>query len=74
MSRNYKTFAAAPGNPAFPIKHQGIKNLGNTCYLNAVLQSLLSIKPFCKFLTDKRFLESFKSIDPSLAAAIKAPA
>ncbi|XP_026953339.1 ubiquitin carboxyl-terminal hydrolase 26 [Sagmatias obliquidens] len=43
--------------------YQGFPNLGNTCYMNAVLQSLLSIPSFANDLLNQDFLQGETPLD-----------
>ena len=47
-----------PGERACNVPVAGLKNLGNTCYLNAVLQALFGSPEFCKLLQQQRAEEA----------------
>ncbi|KAH7890898.1 hypothetical protein F5I97DRAFT_1975992 [Phlebopus sp. FC_14] len=52
----------------------GLKNLGNTCYMNATIQCLSATVPFARFFTDGRWKTAVNMLNPlgtkgSLAAA-----
>ena len=49
-------FADIFSNQETPINGlYGLNNLGNTCYLNSIIQTLSNIPSFRKFLLDKEF-------------------
>ncbi|KAI8575405.1 hypothetical protein K450DRAFT_262072 [Umbelopsis ramanniana AG] len=48
-----------------PRSSSGLSNLGNTCYVNSILQSLLSLKSFCRALLDVH-VESQDKIEGTL--------
>ena len=37
----------------------GLKNLGNTCYMNSSIQLVLSIEPLKNYLLSNKFIELF---------------
>lgn len=50
----------------------GLKNLGNTCYMNSIIQCLLNFENFCEYLTKDLYLKHINRYDPPrLAARIK---
>lgn len=34
----------------------GLKNLGNTCYMNSIIQCLVNLEPFCEYLKKDGYL------------------
>ncbi|KAI9279050.1 hypothetical protein BC943DRAFT_332090 [Umbelopsis sp. AD052] len=52
-----------------PRSSSGLSNLGNTCYVNSTLQSLLSLKSFCHALLDLH-VESQDKIEGTLYQAL----
>ncbi|CDO68378.1 hypothetical protein BN946_scf184815.g25 [Trametes cinnabarina] len=52
----------------------GLKNLGNTCYMNSTIQCLSATVPFARFFTDGRWKSAINMVNPmgtkgNLAAA-----
>ncbi|KAF5361806.1 hypothetical protein D9756_002213 [Leucocoprinus leucothites] len=42
----------------------GLKNLGNTCYMNAPIQCLSATVPFARFFTDARWRNAINLVNP----------
>ncbi|KAF8555660.1 cysteine proteinase [Imleria badia] len=42
----------------------GLKNLGNTCYMNATIQCLSATVPFARFFTDGRWRNAVNMVNP----------
>ncbi|KAG2363147.1 hypothetical protein BDR07DRAFT_1405053 [Suillus spraguei] len=42
----------------------GLKNLGNTCYMNATIQCLSATVPFARFFTEGRWRKAVNAINP----------
>ncbi|KAF8448877.1 hypothetical protein L210DRAFT_3388244 [Boletus edulis BED1] len=50
--------------PDAPINPAGLKNLGNTCYMNATIQCLSATVPFARFFTDGRWRSAVNMLNP----------
>jgi ubiquitin carboxyl-terminal hydrolase 8 len=46
------------------INTTGLKNLGNTCYMNATMQCLSATVPFARFFTDGRWKNAVNMLNP----------
>ena len=72
--------------PFKPKKPSGLTNFGNTCYINVIIQSLLSLKYFINFINsdlstqliftkkhnvDKGIMETFRHIDNTYTSSLK---
>ncbi|KAI0769213.1 hypothetical protein BC629DRAFT_1534568 [Irpex lacteus] len=50
--------------PDLQIGTSGLKNLGNTCYMNSIIQCLSATVPFARFFTDGRWKNAVNMINP----------
>lgn len=77
QNSNYFTFAqSGPRPPTIPndypvtywpdiqIGTSGLKNLGNTCYMNSTIQCLSATVPFSRFFTDGRWKSAVNMVNP----------
>ncbi|KAI8996409.1 cysteine proteinase [Trametes punicea] len=50
--------------PDIQIGTSGLKNLGNTCYMNSTIQCLSATVPFARFFTDGRWKSAINMVNP----------
>ncbi|TDL26727.1 hypothetical protein BD410DRAFT_895341 [Rickenella mellea] len=50
--------------PDMQVSTSGLKNLGNTCYMNATIQCLSATIPFARFFTDGRWKSAVNMVNP----------
>eukprot|EP01102_Stenamoeba_stenopodia_P013040 TRINITY_DN416_c0_g2_i1.p1 TRINITY_DN416_c0_g2~~TRINITY_DN416_c0_g2_i1.p1 ORF type:complete len:555 (+),score=65.28 TRINITY_DN416_c0_g2_i1:238-1902(+) len=67
QARAISTFGFATTRGTSHVRYRGLKNLGNTCFLNAVLQSLTSIRSFHVYLAANQGKELNRALRDSIA-------
>lgn len=50
--------------PDMQVSTSGLKNLGNTCYMNSTMQCLSATVPFSRFFTDGRYKHAINYMNP----------
>lgn len=76
QSYSVNTFKEPPKPPTIPSTYPvtywsdmqivtvGLKNMGNTCYMNATIQCLSATVPFARFFTEGRWKQAVNAINP----------
>ncbi|KAG1735883.1 uncharacterized protein EDB91DRAFT_1143324 [Suillus paluster] len=76
QSYSVSTLKEAPKPPTIPsaypitywsdmqIVRVGLKNMGNTCYMNATIQCLSATVPFARFFTEGRWRKAVNAVNP----------